>query len=142
MSRYTNLVDTFTKLYYGTSATSDQRQEIAERIARNAELPKNAATTASVVSRMKSQAEILTELGDLQSSFRSAVQEEMELGLASVERLRTLEYAMKSPTMNLGVISNSQVRRQLESQWQEIVRTSRSFFKLRITFSFSSFWKS
>lgn len=126
MSRYNELVNTYARLYYGNAPTPEQLDEIRRLVSRNAELPKNAASTARVAARMKPQSEILSELGDLQSSFISAVQDEMELGISSVERLRTLEYAMKSPTMNLGVISNSQVRRQLESQWQEIVRRTRS----------------
>jgi len=141
MSRYDDLVRTYARLFYGETPTPEQTAEIQQRIARNAELPRNAASTARVAARMKPESEILAELGDLQSAFRSAVQEEMELGLSSTERLRTLEYAMKSPTMNLGVISNSEVRRQLESQWQDITRRSRSLYKPWTTFCFGTLWK-
>jgi hypothetical protein len=94
-----------------------------------------------VAARMKPEADILAELGDFQSEFMAAVQQEMDLGLASKERLRTLEYAMKSPTMNLQVISNTEVRRRLDDQFQSIIRGTRSFSKLWITISIRSFWK-
>lgn len=140
MSRYSNLVDTYARLFYGSAPTPDQFSDIEERIARNAELPKNLTAMRGVAARMKPQEEILAELADFQSAFRTAVQEEMELGLASTERLRTLEYAMKSPTMNLGVISNSEVRRQLEGQYQDIVRRTRSISKLWSSICFCSIW--
>ncbi len=138
MSRYSNLVDTYARLFYGDTPTPEQYNEIKTRIARNAELPKNIASMRGVVSRMKPESEILSELGDFQSAFRTAVQEEMEMGLASAERLRTLEYALKSPTMNLGIISNSEVRRQLEGQWQDIAQRTRNFSAIWITSCFCS----
>lgn len=140
MSRYSNLVDTYARLYYGDTPTPEQFEEIRRLVSRNAELPKNIASMRGVAARMKPQDEILAELGDFQSAFRAAVQEEMELGIASTERLRTLEYAMKSPTMNLGIISNTEVRRQLESQWQDIARRTRGFSKLWSSICFSSIW--
>lgn len=140
MSRYTNLRDTYARLFYSGTPTPDELADIEARIARNAELPKNVVAMRGVASRMKPEADILAELADFQSEFRAAVQEEMDLGLASTERLRTLEYSLKSPTMNLQVISNNEVRRRLDDQFQSIVRSSRSISKLWIASSICSLW--
>ena len=141
MSRYSNLRDTYARLFYGGTPTPDEYADIEARIARNAELPKNLVAMRGVAARMKPEADILAELADFQSEFMEAVQQEIDLGLASKERLRTLEYAMKSPTMNLQVISNTEVRRRLDDQFQSIMRGTRSFSKLWITISIRSFWK-
>jgi hypothetical protein len=129
MSRYSNLRDTYSRLFYGNSPTPEQVAEIENLIARNAELPRNATAMRGALSLMKTDEEIIQELTDFQSAYLTAISDELEMGISSAQRATTLEYAMRSPTMDLSLISNSQVRRQLDEQFQTIVRGSRSVSK-------------
>jgi hypothetical protein len=137
MSRYTNLVQTYARLFYGPEPTSAQVQEIERLVTLNAELPKNIASMRGAINMMKTDQEIISELDNFQSAFYTAIDEEIEMGVSSVSRLRRLEYARSSPTMDLSLISRSAVRRELDDQFQSIARGSRSFSDIWITFHFS-----
>ena len=111
MSRYSDLV----KLYAATLGRSEQ--DVQELIKKNLGI---LSGDAAKLEKLIPSSDIMSQLGELQADYRAAIQEELELGLSSVEKQRTLSQAMNAPTMNFNLISSFERKRGLQQRFTGI----------------------
>ena len=115
------------------------RERAEELIRKNASISSSKIEAArGFFERVRTKDQVLADLQNLQDSFSSALDLEMESTFLSEEKKAALKFAKKSPTMDFRLISDYGTRQALETQWNEIALSQRSNHKLRSSFCLSS----